>query len=230
MKIRTQADIAGLEKTPVAERVRHGNMLELIKHAGTEHATRTAIRFLSGTSPADPVRDIRFDQLLQRVIQTANLLAAEGIGPDDTVTILLPSVPETFFALWGAEIAAVANPVNYFLNASQIVGIMKEAGAKALIAADASLFPDIWPKVDAIRAELPGLKIFRVGGKNQAPPGVIDFEAAIAAQPGDTLRTSKQLRARHGGGAVPHRRHDRTTEARTAHAWRIGSRRPGAMR
>ena len=33
---------------------------------------------------------------------------------------------------------------------------MKEAGAKALIAADPSIFPDIWPKVEAIRAAMPG--------------------------------------------------------------------------
>ena len=84
---------------------------------------------------ASDLRDVGYDELLQRVIQTANLLHAQGIGPDDTVTLLMPSVPETFFALWGAEIAAVANPVNYFLEASQIAAIMKQAGARALIAA-----------------------------------------------------------------------------------------------
>ena len=65
---------AQLEKVPFTERVRHGNMLELLRHAGVEHASRVAIRFLSGTTLADPVRDVRFDELLQRVIQTANLL------------------------------------------------------------------------------------------------------------------------------------------------------------
>ena len=103
--------------------------------------------------------------MLKRVIQAANLFHAEGIGPNDTVTILMPGVPETFVALWGAEIGAVANPVNYFLNASQIAGIMKEAGTKAVVAADPSLFADIWPKVEEIRRLLPGLKVFRVGGK-----------------------------------------------------------------
>ena len=88
---------------------------------------------------------------------------------------------------------AVANPVNYFLNASQIAGIMKEAGAKALVAADPSLFPDIWPKVEEIRAALPGLKVFRVGGKGAAPAGVIDFEAALDKQPGDKLLAPKPL-------------------------------------
>jgi fatty-acyl-CoA synthase len=127
------------------------------------------------------------------VIQTANLLHASGVGPNDTVTILMPGVPETFYALWGAEIGAVANPVNYFLNAAQIAGIMKEAGAKVLVAADPSLFPDIWPKVEEIRAALPNLKVFRVGGKGPAAAGVVDFEAALDKQPGDKLIAPKPL-------------------------------------
>src|SRR3979409_1193278 len=116
--------------------------------------------------------------------QTANLLHAHGIGPDDTVTLLMPSVPETFFALWGAAIAAVANPVNYFLEASQIAAIMKQAGACGLVAAGASIFPYIWPKVEAIRGAMPELKVFRVGG-GPAIPGVIDYEETCAAQPAD---------------------------------------------
>jgi fatty-acyl-CoA synthase len=191
MIIATQSDIAALEKTPVAARIGQTNVLDLIEQAASAHVSRTAIRFLSGTGPNDPVRDVTFAELRQRVVQTANLLHAEGIGPGDTVTILMPSVPETFFALWGAEIAAVANPVNYFLNASQIAGIMKEAGARALIAADASLFADIWPKVEEIRGAMPGLKVLRVGGKG-AMPGVIDFEEAIARQP-DKLVAPKYL-------------------------------------
>jgi fatty-acyl-CoA synthase len=193
MKIRTQADIVELEKLPVGERIRHKNVLDIVRDSGAQHADRVAFRALSGTTPSDPARDVTYAEMLKRVIQTANLLHASGVGPNDTVTILLPGVPETFYALWGAEIAAVANPVNYFLNASQIAGIMKEAGAKALVAADPSLFPDIWPKVEEIRAALPGLKVFRVGGKGPAPAGVVDFEAALDKQPGDKLLAPKSL-------------------------------------
>lgn len=194
MKIRTQADIAQLEKVPVAEHVPHRNILDLVQHAGQAYKGRTAIRYLAGTGPQDAVRDVTFEELAAATLQTANLLRAHGIGPDDTVTLLMPSVPETFFALWGAEVAAIANPVNYFLNASQIAGIMKEAKAKALIAAGPSIFPDIWPKVDVIRAALPGLKVFRVGGTGSAPEvGVIEFEKALAEQPGDQLVAPKKL-------------------------------------
>ena len=194
MKIRTQADIAQLEKRPVAEHVRHRNILDIMQHAGQAYKGRTAIRYLAGTGPQDAVRDVTFEELAAATLQTANLLRAHGIGPDDTVTLLMPSVPETFFALWGAEVAAVANPVNYFLDAAQIAGIMKEAKTKALIAAGPSIFPDIWPKVEAIRAALPGLKVFRVGGTGSAPEaGVIEFEKALAEQPGDRLVAPKKL-------------------------------------
>ncbi|MCX7363949.1 MAG: acyl-CoA synthetase [Alphaproteobacteria bacterium] len=192
MNIRTQADIVELEKVPVTERIKDRNVLDLLRHAAAENPGRVAIRYLSGTGPSDPVIDITFDEVLARTIRTANLLHAHGIGPDDTVTLLMPSLPETFSALWGAEIGAVANPVNYFLAASQIAGIMKEAGAKALIAADASIFPDIWPKVEEIRKAMPGLKVFRVGGTSPLP-GVVEFEAACAAQPGDRLVAPKRL-------------------------------------
>jgi fatty-acyl-CoA synthase len=192
MKIRTQADIAELEKVPVIERIRARNVLDLLRDAASQNAGSIAIRYLSGTGPTDPVREITFDALLSHTLQAANLFHASGIGPDDTVTLLMPSVPETFFALWGAEIGAVANPVNYFLNASQIAGIMKEAGAKALVAADASIFPDIWPKVEEIRKAIPDLKVFRVGG-TQPLPDVVEFEAACAAQPGDRLVAPKTL-------------------------------------
>ncbi len=186
MKIRTQADIAELERVPVTERIGHVSVMDLLRHAAQQNGGRVAIRYLDGTGPGDPVRDVTFDQVLRHVTQAANLLRAQGIGSQDTVTLLMPSVPETFFALWGAEIAAVANPVNYFLDASQITAIMKQAGARALIAADAAIFPDIWPKVEAIRAAMPELKVFRVGG-GAAIPGVIDYEEACANQPVDRL-------------------------------------------
>ena len=192
MKIRTQADIAELERVPVTERIRHSNVADLLCDAAAHNAGRVAIRYLCGTRPSDPVRDVTFGEVWRRVVQTANLLHAHGIGPDDTVTLLMPSVPETFFALWGAQIAAVANPVNYFLDASQIAGIMKEAGARALIAADPSLFAYIWPKVEAIRVALPGLKVFRVAGSGRLP-AVIEYETACDDQPGDRLVAPRAL-------------------------------------
>lgn len=192
MKVRVRSDILALEETPLAERVRAVGVEDLLKHAAMQHGDATAIRYLAGTTPSDAVRDIGFCELYRRVLQTANALRANGVGPLDTVTLLMPSVPETFFALWGAEIAAVANPVNYFLEASQIAGIMKQAGARALVAAAPSIFPDIWPKVEAIRTAMPDLKVFRVGA-GEPIDGVIDFDQACVNQPEDRLISPKEI-------------------------------------
>jgi len=50
MKIRTQEDIAELEKVPVTERIRHRNVFDLLRGAADLHAGRIAIRYLSGRS------------------------------------------------------------------------------------------------------------------------------------------------------------------------------------
>ena len=193
-KIRSLVDIEALERVPVGDRIRQQNVLELLQEAARKYGHGIALRYLAGTGPDAEVEDVDFLQLLRRTIQAANLLRSHGIGHDDVVTLLMPSVPQTFYALWGAQIVAVANPVNYFLEAAQIAGIMKEAGAKALIAADPSIFPDIWPKVEAIRAAIPDLKVFRVGGGGNVP-GVIDFDAGRAAQAGDWILTRKPMHA-----------------------------------
>lgn len=193
MTFRTEADILAYERVPVGERLLLRNVLDLLQDSAARHSNRVAIRALAGTGPADEAREITYAELLKRTIQTANMLTAHGIGHDDPVTILLPSVAETFPALWGAEIGAIANPVNYFLNASQIAGIMKEAGSRALIAADPSLFADIWPKVEEIRKAIPGLAVFRVGGGNRNEVGIFEFERETAAQPGDALISPKKL-------------------------------------
>lgn len=193
MTFRTEADIAAYEKVPIGERLLLRTVLDLLQDSAARHSNRVAIRALAGTGPDDEARDVTYAEILKRTTQTANMLTAHGIGHGDTVTILLPSLAETFPALWGAEIGAIANPVNYFLNASQIAGIMKEAGSRALIAADPSLFPEIWPKVEEIRKAIPGLAVFRVGGQGKTEAGIFEYESETAAQPGDTLISPKKL-------------------------------------
>src|SRR6185503_13030483 len=65
VRVRTQADIDTLEQVPVAERIRQKNVLELLGDAAAAHGDGLAIRYLSGTTPADPVRDVTFNEVLR---------------------------------------------------------------------------------------------------------------------------------------------------------------------
>ncbi len=192
MSIATIADVRAMEKIAPEQRVKARSVFEGLAEAAARHADKPAMIALYGTGNEAPVRRITYAAQIARITQTANMLTRAGIGPEDVVTTLLPTVPEAFFALWGAETAAVGNPVNWFLEPRQIAGIMREARAKALIAADDSLIPDLWRKVEAIRAELPHLRVFRVGGEGAPPPGVIDYDQACDAEPADRLLSRKQ--------------------------------------
>ena len=66
--------------------------------------------------------------------QAANLFHALGVGPGDVVSFLLPLVPQAFSALFGAEAAGIANPVNPLLGAGQIAEILRAARTKVLVA------------------------------------------------------------------------------------------------
>lgn len=193
MAIASLADVARLEAIPVEERLKARSVYEALAAAAERAPDKTAIIGLQSTDEAAPVRRITYAALLRRITQTANLLTTLGIGPEDVVTTLLPTIPEAFFGLWGAETAAIGNPVNWFLEPKQIAGIMREAGTKAVIACDSSIVPDIWNKVEQIRQLLPHLKVIRVGGTEPPPPGVIDFDAAADAEPGDRLRAERRI-------------------------------------
>ncbi len=96
-------------------------------------------------------------QFLARVTQTANMLHDLGVGPDDVVSLMLPLLPQSFFALFGAEAVGIANPVNPLLEPGQIAEILRAAGTQVLVTLGPGRASDIWEKVQRIRGELPDL-------------------------------------------------------------------------
>ena len=68
---------------------------------------------------------ISYGQLVARVTQAANMFHALGVGASDVVSFLLPLLPQSFFTLFGAEAAGIANPVNPLLETHQIAEILR---------------------------------------------------------------------------------------------------------
>jgi fatty-acyl-CoA synthase len=148
-------------------------------------------------------------QVLGRITQTANLLHDLGVGPGDTVSFLLPLLPQSLFVLFGAEAAGIANPVNPLLEPYQIAEILKAAGTKVLVALGPTPGTDIWDKVQRVRGELPGLKaILQVGGAGDERDGVLPFDTLAGKFPGDRLASGRHIRAEevcayfHTGGTT----------------------------
>jgi len=126
-------------------------VFELLMRIAALHADKLAMRYLAIPSPEAPTRDITYRDFGRRLVQAANLFHGLGVGPNDAVSMLLPILPETFYAMFGAQAAGVANPINFLLEADAIAELLREARCRVLLGPDPNVFPGVWQKVEAIR-------------------------------------------------------------------------------
>lgn len=98
-----------------------------------KYGPRPAISFQILADPNSYAETLTWNDVYQRVCQTANFFHSLGIGKDDVVAFLLPNSNETIFTLLGAMIAGKVNPINPLLSAPQIAGILKSSNAKILV-------------------------------------------------------------------------------------------------
>lgn len=190
----SEEDVTRFEQTPLSARNLPASTHEMLMDGCSIEPSKVAIQFFSdGARPGETSASITYGELKQRILQTANLLHALGIAKDDVTSVLMPAVPEGLYALWGAQAAGIANPVNWMLEPDILVHMFKAAGTRVLIAYAGDEHTDIWSKIERVAKELPSLAaVIRVGSGGEpcnaigAVP-VIDFAAAIATQPSDQL-------------------------------------------
>lgn len=191
----TAADLQAFEATPYEDRIAARSTYEAIL-VGAAHAPQApALLFLQHADPAEAPVSVSYAQFAARVTQAANMFHHLGVGPGDVVSFLLPLLPQSFIALWGAEAAGIANPVNPLLEASQLAEILRAANTRVLVALGPVPGSDIWDKVEKIRDQLPGLKaILQVHGPVGSSPGVHAFDALLDKFPADHLASGRTIR------------------------------------
>lgn len=186
--IRSQPDIARFEAALTLEqRLPERSVLDVFIGAAARRPEATAITMLMTGLPDEQPRRVSTSELLALIRRAANLFV-ELAGPRPGVAYMLPTLVETQVTLWGAESAGYAVPINFLLQTEHIAALLKASGAKILVALGPHPVLDIWQKALQLRDEVPGLTVVRV-----APPGtpavdgVVDFGAALMAQPHDRL-------------------------------------------
>ncbi len=190
--IRSLADIRAIEQQPYEEALPHATTYALIAAAAHRFGDRSAFIYLPDGNLATQPRHTSYNQLLAQVHRMANLLRGLGLGPEDAVAILAPNIPETQFALWGAQLAARACPINYLLQPAHIAALLDASNTKVIVALGPNAELDIWSTVEQVLAlrKVPVLQI-RVEAGNEAP-GVPVLQDLLARQT-DTLDFDPQL-------------------------------------
>lgn len=202
-KFASVADLAAVEaEMPYAQRERPSSIYRMLGRTREKFPNRPAISFQLLSDPRSKSVTLTWNELHERVTETANLLRNLGIGPQDVVAYLLPNCIEAPVVLLAGATAGIVNPINPLLDPEHIAGILRETGAKVLVtlkpfpksdvaqkaAAAVALAPSVKTVLEVdLRPYLSGLKRLaipllrpKVEIRNQAK--YLDFEAAASGQ------------------------------------------------
>jgi len=201
--VRTAADVQRLQARPLAETLTVQSTYEIFRNSAAAFGDGIALTFLRSADPADDTVRWSYRELLAGIHQTANLLHALGVGPDDAVGVLLPGCLEYHLALWGGEAAGIVQPLNPLLAEDKLASLMNAARAKVLIAYGSDVECGSWSKALRLRERVPTLQtVLRVAPLDESPAGrpalpdfALDFNAGRAAQPADRLLSGREIRA-----------------------------------
>lgn len=193
---RSLHDIQSAEVRPYRDVVPHQTTFDVLCASAARHADRPALTFLESGELEGTSRTLNYGELLARVVQAANFFRAAGIGPNDAVAILAPNMPEAHFALWGAQIAGRACPINHLLYVEHIAALIRAAGAKLIVALGPTPELDIWSRAEAA-AKACGVRVVSI----QELPSLLDRQpVSLAFDP--ALSADRIAACYHTGGTT----------------------------
>lgn len=213
--IRTMTDLLAFEQQPWQRNLPARNTYDLLCQACDRHPEQTALRFVLTGDIEAPDFATSYHTLKTRVTQAANAFHRAGIVQGKAVSLLLPNLPQTHFALLGAQAAGIASPINPMLEVDYIANIIAETGAEALVALGPTPESDVWDKAVQVADRCPSIRTLFVvsmapyvgeaaqqllkdmAEKAKKPQRtdltIVDFDAALDAETGDALASMRAI-------------------------------------
>lgn len=144
--IASLADIKAIEAVALSKRIPFATTRDLFTQARETFGPRPALSFLFQGGIDEPPITWTYEAFFAAVTRTANALFSLS-GSHKPVGIVLPNLPETHFAMWGAQLAGMVCPINPMLEPDHIAGILQEAGAEVVVTLAPFPQTDIFAKV-----------------------------------------------------------------------------------
>lgn len=133
-------------------------VLQCISAAAQRDPAKAAMVYLSSADLHDAPRVVRYDELLDAVRRAAAVFADAAGGQRSVVGVILPMLPESLMAVWGAQTAGVAVPINPHLEAGLVVAILQRLEATVLVTTGDLYGPGTRERIETIRAAVPSLR------------------------------------------------------------------------
>ena len=144
----TRDSVLAIEhEMPYEERGVAQTIYERLSRTTAEHPNHSAVTFQLFSGPTDKAETLTWQQIKNKVTQTANMLRKLGIGEKDVVAYILPNCNETYITMLGGMVAGVVNPINPLLETEQIAAILRETDARVVVTLKAFPQTDVAQKV-----------------------------------------------------------------------------------
>jgi fatty-acyl-CoA synthase len=187
LRLAEPRDKAEIERIPFEQRVPFQSVYEMFASVAARQPAQPALTFLpTAAEDVTPIA-ISVKTLFENITRAANLFTRLGATHSSSVGILLPILPDTHYALWGAESSSIAMPLNILLSVDHICDLLKAGNSRVLVALGSHPETEIWQKAEAVRRRLPELEVLYVAAGQPLPDGARDFRKLIAAEPSDRL-------------------------------------------
>jgi fatty-acyl-CoA synthase len=122
-----------------------------------DHVDQAAERWPETEAVVIGDRRLTFAQFAAETLRFARALRALGVGPGDTVGILMPECADTLVAIYGASrLGAIPVPINARLRARELAYVVPHADVKVLVTSVGTSHPTGF--VEELYAALPSLE------------------------------------------------------------------------
>lgn len=187
--LRTEQDIAELEKTPYRELVTSRNIYEVFETNALLHGDRPALTLLQSGDPQDVGATYTYRELLAEITRAANMFHTLGIRRRGVVSVLARTHARVPALIWGAETVGIASCINYLLAPETIAALLEAEEARILVCPGPDLDPELWEKALAVVERAKGLEaVLVLGGAADMPNERFhDLDLFMDAQPHDRL-------------------------------------------
>ncbi|MGO9358776.1 MAG: acyl-CoA synthetase [Xanthobacteraceae bacterium] len=212
MPVRNLADIQSIETQPLATRGLPRTTYDVFTASAKHWPDRKALSFFLTADTYQRASTWTYAELLAEITRAANALHAFGVSADHPVAYVLPNLPETHFTIWGGEAAGVVLAVNPLLEPDLILEILRAAKVRVLVTLAPVPGVELWSKLAPHLSALSELRVVALvdlmtylggpagasvaaaaAGLPDAKFEIVDFRAAMRAQPADRLVSPRTI-------------------------------------
>ena len=183
--IRTLRDIEDIERMPLEQRIWSWNINDWLRRGWDLDPDKAAIHYVEDGDVARAPVSVTYRELKKRSLQASNLFHSLGVRHEDGVLLLMPTLPQLYYSLYGGLATGIACVVNWMLKAEHLAELIRSARTRVLVVLGPTPGYEIWENVQAIRDRIPGVRILSVQALGGTKLADSDFDDLCATQPGD---------------------------------------------